>query len=184
MADKTDIPFPVLFNPFKHHRNYILSVLHSASPEKIINLLDPICNNYVDIYTGTMTPNAIGNAVISVLKSNQALQLDDFSLWVARKNGYRQIKLEDQSEWVVRKSSEPERYIHIHPARTGQFTIRFKGSTLKTAYQLKTSFANMQETLTLKKVNQIRIQIGLSPLKKLEHSTGILYCYERFFCQD
>lgn len=184
MADVTDIPIPVRFNPFKHHRNYILGVLESASPEVIISLLDPVCNNYIDIYTGTMTPEAIGNAVVVILKLKQVFQEEDFSRWVDSKNGYRQIKLEDQSEWVVRKSIEAKRYIHLHPARNGPFTIRFKGSTLKTAYLLKTSFSDLQEPLSLGKVNRVRIQIGLSPIKKLERNKGILNCYEKFFSQE
>ncbi|MCX6239882.1 MAG: hypothetical protein NTY07_20445, partial [Bacteroidia bacterium] len=129
MTGETDIPVPVRFNPFKHHRNYILSILEGASPEEIINLLDPVCNNYIDIYTGRMTPETIGHAIIDILKSNQVFQVNDFNGWVALKNGYQQIKLEDRSEWVVRKSNENERYIHIHPTRTGELTFRFKGST-------------------------------------------------------
>lgn len=181
MTGETDIPVPVRFNPFKHHRNYILSILEGASPEEIINLLDPVCNNYIDIYTGRMTPETIGNAIIDILKSNQVFQVDDFTCWVASKNGYHQIKLEDRSEWVVRRSTEAERYIHIHPTRTGAFTIRFKGSTLKTIYLLKTSFTDFQDTLSLEKVNRTRMQIGLSPVKKLERNKGILNCYEKFF---
>jgi len=178
MAEEDEIPFPVRFNPFKHHRNYILDILKSASPGEIIGMLDSVCNNYIDIYTGTMTPKSIGNSVISILKSKQALDADDFNNWVATKNGYRQIILEDHSEWIVRKSDETERYIHLHPARTGPFTIRFKGSTLKTAYLMKTS---TPEIPSLNKVNNIRKQIGLSPVKKLERSKGILNCYEKFF---
>lgn len=184
MADETDIPIPVRFNPFKHHRNYILRVLESATPESIINLLDPVCNNYIDIYTGAMNPEAICNAVIEILKSKQAFQPDDFTRWVDSKNGYRKITLEDRSEWVVRKSNEAERYIHLHPARKGLFTIRFKGSTLKTAYLLKTSFPDLQESLSLGKVNRIRIALGLSPVKKLERNKGIVNCYEKFFVRE
>lgn len=166
MVKETDIPIPVRFNPLKHHRNYILGVLESTTPEVMISLLDLVCNNYIDIYTGSMTPEAIGHAVIDILKSNRVFQADDFSRWVDSKNGYRQIKLADRSGWIVRKSNEAERYIHIHPARTSPFTIRFKGSTLKTAYQLKTSRTNLQETLSLEKVNRARVQVGLSPRKK------------------
>jgi hypothetical protein len=184
MIEETDIPLPVRFNPFKHHRNYILSILEGASPEEIINLLDPVCNNYIDIYTGRMTPETIGNAVIDILKSNQVFQVDDFTCWVASKNGYHQIKLEDRSEWVVRRSNEAERYIHIHPTRTGALTIRFKGSTLKTIYLLKTSFTDFQDTLSLEKVNRTRMQIGLSPIKTLDRNKGILKCYEKFFYHD
>lgn len=184
MARETDIPLPVRFNPFKHHRNFILSILEGASPDVIIGLLDPVCNNYIDIYTGTMTPEDICNAVIDFLKSNQVFHSDDFTRWVASKNGYRQIQLEDRSEWVVRKGIEDERYIHIHPTRTGPFTFRFKGSTLKTIYLLKTIISGSRETLSLEKVNLTRIQIGLPPVKKLDRSKGILKCYEKFFYPD
>jgi hypothetical protein len=184
MDEEADIPIPVRFNPFKHHRNYILRLLVSASPELVISLLDPVCNNYIDIYTGTMTPEAISHGVIDLLKSNQLFQLDDFTRWVDSINGYQQIKLEDQSEWVVLKSNEDERYIHIHPARMGPFSMRFKGSTLKTIYLLKINFPKTMETLSLEDVNRVRIQIGLSPVKKLDKSKGILYCFEKFFRQD
>lgn len=178
MAEFPDISFPVRFNPLKHHLNYLMGFVKSASPETIIAQLDSICNNYIDIYTGTITPAAISNSVISILKSIQALDANAFIHWVATKNGYRQITLEDRSEWIVRKSNEAERYIHLHPARTGPFTIRFKGSTLKTVYLLKTI---SPEIPSLEKVNSIRKQIGLSPVKKLERSKGILNCYEKFF---
>jgi hypothetical protein len=131
-----------------------------------------------------MNPEAIGNEVISILKSNKALGKDDFTHWIGAKNGYRQITLEDRSEWIVRESSEIKRYIHIHPARTGPFTVRYKGSTLKTAYLLKISFPDFQETFSLEKVNQIRIQIGLSTVKKVERGKGILNCCAKFFVQD
>jgi len=181
MANESDIPFPVRFNPFKHHRNYILGILESVSPEAIINLLDPVCNNYIDIYTGTMTPESIGNAVIDILKSKQVFLPGDFAPWVDLKNGYQQIQLEDHSEWVVRKGIEAERYIHLHPSRTSPFTTRFKGSTLKTVYLLKAGFSNFQEPLSLERVNNVRMQIGLSPVKKLDRNKGILNCYEKFF---
>lgn len=181
MTDETDIPSPVRFNPFKHHRNYILSILENVSQEEIINLLDPVCNNYIDIYTGEMTPESIGNAVIDILKSKQVFRPVEFAQWFDSTNGYQQIQLEDHSEWVVRRSFEPERYIHLHPSRTSLFTTRFKGSTLKTVYLLKAGFANFQEPLSLERVNNVRMQIGLSPVKKLDRNKGILNCYEKFF---
>jgi hypothetical protein len=181
MIDETNIPSPVRFNPFKHHRNYILDILESATPEVIVNLLDPVCNNYIDIYTGAMTPESIGNAVIDILKSKHVFRPENFAQWVDSTNGYQKIQFEDHSEWVVRKSVEAERYIHLHPSRDGSFTIRFKGSTLKTAYLLKTGFAHLQEPLSLERVNSVRMQIGLSPVKKLDRNKGILNCYEKFF---
>lgn len=184
MDKEPDMPSPIRFNVFKHHRNYILETLKGVSSELIFDLLDPICNNYIDIYTGIMTPETIGNGVISILKSKGVLLKDDFIHWVVTNKGYQQIKLDDQSIWVVRKSNESDRYIHIHPARTGPLSIRFKGSTLKTAYKLKTSFEGHIETISMENVNLIRKQIGLSPIKKLERTKGILNCYEKFFNQD
>lgn len=181
MANETGIALPVRFNPFKHHRNYILSVLDSTPAEAIISLLDPVCNNYIDIYTGTLTPEAIVDAVIQILKSKQVFELADFMCWVASKNGYQQIQLEDRSEWVLRKGDEAERYIHIHPSREGSLTIRFKGSTLKTIWLLKAICKDSEETPSLEKVNRIRMQIGLSPVKRLDKNKGILKCYASFF---
>jgi len=181
MVRQNDIPIPIRFNPFKHHRNYILSVLEGDSPETIMSLLDPVCNNYIDIYTGTMTPRAISLAIIDVLKSKHVFENGDFNCWVDSKSGYRQISLDDQSIWVVRKSVEKERYIHLHPAHAGQHTIRFKGSTLKTAYLLRSIFSDRQESLSLEKVNQVRFRIGLSPVKKLDRNRGILNCFDKFF---
>jgi len=181
LADDTCIALPVRFNPFKHHRNYILSILDSAPAEAIITLLDPVCNNYIDIYTGTMAPETIVNGVIQILKSKQVYELADFTRWVASKNGYRQIQLEDGSEWVLRKGDEAERYIHIHPSREGSITIRFKGSTLKTIWLLKAICKNSEEIPSPEKVNLIRMQIGLSPIKRLDRNKGILKCYTSFF---
>ena len=180
MTNENDIPLPVRFNPFKHHRNYILGILECASPEVIAGLLDPVCNNYIDIYTGWMTSREIGNSIIDQLKLNQVFQADDFAHWLVSKSGYRQIKLEDQSEWIVRRSNEIERYIHIHPAHTGPFTVRFKGSTLKTVCLLKNRFKGFRETLSLEEVNRVRMLAGLSPVKKLDRNKGILKCYEKF----
>jgi hypothetical protein len=181
MSKEGDISFPVRFSPIKHHRNYILNILTNSSPETIVSLLDPVCNNYIDIYTGLMTPHEICLAIIDVLRSNQVFEKADFIRWVDSKNGYRQITLEDQSEWVVRKSVESDCYIHLHPARGGKHTVRFKGSTLKTACLLKSMFSGRKELLSLETVNLVRLKIGLSPVKRLDRSKGILNCLDKFF---
>jgi len=58
--------------------------------------------------------------------------------------------------------------------------IRFKGSTLKTVFMLKSSSPGSQGPPSLVEVNRARIQIGLSPLKKLGRNKSIRRCYERF----
>ena len=180
MDEELDILLPVRFNPFKHHRNHILSILDGASPEVMVNLLDPVCNNNIDIYTGLLSPETIVSSIFSALKSDNVLSPDDLTRWLGSKTGYRLIRLEDLSEWIVRKSNDAERYIHIHPARSGQHTLRFKGSTLKTVYLLKTRKTDFREISLLDEVNQARMQIGLSPVKKLERNKGILNCLSYF----
>lgn len=181
MTTQSDIPMPIRFNPFKHHQNCIRSVLENDSPDSIINLLDPLCNNYIDLYTGLMSPREIGLKVIQILQSNHAFEFDDFCRWVDSRNGYRQISLNDNSEWVVRKSFEEERFIHLHPAHSGLHAVRFKGSTLKTVIMLKSIFKDRKEWPSLETVNQVRLKTGLSPVKKLDRNKGILNCLEKFF---
>ena len=179
MTDETDIPLPVRFNMVKHHRDYLLHLLQGSSRDMVIDLLDPVCNNYIDIYTGAMTPRDIGEAVVFLLKSKKALGFVAFTGWVGKNKGYRKIKLGDESEWVVRISNDPERYIHLHPARTGRFTMRFKGSTLKTVCLLKVGLNDVRETPSVENVNRVRVQASLSPVKRLEPGKGILYCWEK-----
>lgn len=181
MAEVSEIPIPIRFNPFKHHRNFILKVLENATPEELVGLLESVCNNYIDIYTGHFTPEKIGKEVIRVLESNRVFQQNEFNHWVDSQSGYRQIELNDKSVWLIRKGLDPDRYIHIHPSRTGRFTVRFKGSTLKTVYLLKINSSNFQERISLENVNQVRKQIGLSPVKKLDRNKGLLNCFDKFF---
>ncbi|MFA5330477.1 MAG: hypothetical protein WC384_21980 [Prolixibacteraceae bacterium] len=68
MAIDRNIAFPVRFNPLKHHRNFILNIVQKNKPEELVNLLNPICNNYIDIYTGDFTPQEIGEEVANQLK--------------------------------------------------------------------------------------------------------------------
>ncbi len=180
MIERTNIPLPIRFTPFKHHRDHIVRMLRDASTEELISIMEPVCNNYIDIYTGSLTPEDIGHEVIRMLRSQRILQPGDFERWVECADGYRQVELSDGSAWIVRKSGEAERYIHIHPARTGRFTIRFKGSTLKTIYRLKAEMADLQRIPSLEEVNRNRNEMSLAPVKKLEQGKGILKCYQEF----
>ena len=184
MLSKVDIPIPIRFNPLKHHRNFMLSTLTSRSPEEIKGLLEPVCNNYNDVYTGALSPTAIGKEIIRILTKEKVLRKDDFARWLQGNNGYRKLSLEDGSEWIVRLGNEDERYIHLHPSRDGKHTVRFKGSSLKTVFLMKTMQKDSAETITLERVNQARLQVGLSPIKRLDRNKGILNCFEKFFNRE
>lgn len=179
-----NIPLPVRYHVIKHHRNYILKLLEKLSPEQAASLVESVNNNYIDIYYGSMTPEAIATGVIEVLKPNQVFSEEDFTPWVESNNGYRQITLADQSQWIVRRSNEEHRYIHIHPSRSGACTIRFKGSSLKTVYLLKVNGIHSTNDISLELVNTVRVQAGLSPVKDIERISAIIHCFETFFSRE
>ncbi len=181
MIQENDIPLPIRFNAFKHHRNHILQLLNGTSAETLINLMDPLCNNYIDVYTGSLTPTEIGKQIIDRLEQLKVIGNDAFKEWLNRSSGHRLIELDDQSFWIIREGIETNRYIHIHPARTGKYTIRFKGSTLKTVYLLYFDAQEINSPPTVSEINSIRAKIGLSPVKRLEQGKGIMKCYRQFF---
>lgn len=181
MDEEINLPLPIRFNPLKHHRKYILRLLENASPETIADLLDPVCNNYIDLYTGSLTSTQIVLEVISILKSMKVLDAEKFTPWVAGNHGYRKIILSDSSEWVVRSGNESDRFVHLHPSRTGLHSIRFKGSTLKTICLLKINMKDSEKAPSLDIVNRVRLQVGLSPINRLEPEKGILASFTRFF---
>lgn len=180
MDEEMNLP-PIRFNPLKHHRKYILRLLQNASPEMITDLLDPVCNNYIDLYTGSLTSEAIAWQIIDSLNSMDVLDAEKFTRWVEGNHGYRKITLSDYSEWIVRSGNKSDRFIHLHPSHTGSHSVRFKGSTLKTICLLKINARTSRDTPFLEIVNRVRLQVGLSPINKLYPDKGILACYEKFF---
>jgi hypothetical protein len=74
------------------------------------------------------------------------------------------------------------RFLHIHPAKYSPFTIRVRGTTLKTVVALKVlTGKNMQNQLKLQLVNEVRSEkLGLSPVKVLEKGKGISRIWSLF----
>jgi hypothetical protein len=178
MEEDFNIAFPIKFNPLKHHWDCILHLLQSANQTDIIEQFSEFCNNYIDIYTGQLSPEQISNEILSELIFNERLLLPHFKIWISLGRGYRTIRLTDHSEWIIRESDDERRYIHVHPARTGPLSFRMKGSTLKTLLLLKLEFPDIR---SVDQLNKIRRKIGLSPIKKLELGKGILRYYEKLF---
>jgi hypothetical protein len=67
------------------------------------------------------------------------------------------------------------RFLHIHPAKYSPFTIRVRGTTLKTVVALKTKTKlQPNKNPDLKEINSVRSEkLGLSPIKTLEKGKGI-----------
>lgn len=180
MLGEVGIPIPIRFNPLKHHRNFMLKRLAGLSAEEISGLLEPVCNNYNDVYTGALSPTDIAKRIIGILTADNVLGRENFTRWLNGNEAYRKLLLDDGSEWIVRLGNEDERYIHLHPSRSGRHSIRFKGSSLKTVFLIKALQQDSNAPLSLEIVNRARMLIGLSPIKKLDRNKGILACFEKF----
>jgi len=172
------IPQPFRFNAFKHHRSYQLAVLENAPAALVDEQLAPVCNNYVDVYTGELSPAAICSGIEALLKKLGVFEKEAFSAWLKNNHGFRELRLSDDSVWILREGADILRYIHVHPARIGPYLVRYKGSTLKTVFLLK--LAGLEHP-KLEDVNRLRQQVGLSPVARLDAKKGILKCFLEFF---
>lgn len=134
----TNISKPVSLNCFKHHFGFIAEQLHSIKKpddfEKLLKSLVLTGNAQMDLYTGTITPHEISKYIIDFLESEKIPNAKKYIDWLAtKKNNYFIVSLPDQSKWVLLKGKEKERYVHLHPARYSDHSIRISASSLKTA---------------------------------------------------
>jgi hypothetical protein len=129
---------PVSLNCFKHHFGFIAAQLQSIKNqgdfEKLLKSLVLTGNAQMDLYTGTLSPNEISQFVIHFLESENIFDPKKYIDWLAtKKNNYFIVSLPDQSKWVLLKGKEKERFVHLHPARYSDHSIRISASSLKTA---------------------------------------------------
>jgi hypothetical protein len=105
-----------------------------------------------------------------------------FSDWL-KPYEYRKIMLSDESRWVIKRGIDPERYIHIHPAKNSPLSIRIRATTLKTVVALMIHNRQPKEVphADLHAVNTIRSAfLGLSPVKSLTRDKGIARLWALF----
>lgn len=176
----TGIPEPVSFNPLKHHVNEILAFLTNSSGEMINLLISSINHNNVDLYSGSYTSTRICNMVIEKLENSGLLDQDNYFTWLAEGGGHQFVELNDKSVWILLEGDDENRFVHIHPAKFGAYSLRFRGSSLKTIYRILSYPDLKAPKLQLEIVNKARQEIGLSPVKRLVPGKGIVRCWEVF----
>lgn len=178
------IPEPIAFNCFKHHRDFIESFLQKEDYITVKKMVLTLNNNYIDIYTGNLSPEEICNEVTQFLHKHNLVNKIEFEAWLTGKGGFSIVELSDKSKWILRLGSEPKRYVHIHPSKTGLFTQRVKGSTLKTFYILLKQYNLYLNLPPLLQVNSVRQEAGLSPVKKWEPGQGFEKAVSLFSGRD
>ena len=174
-------PEQIHFNRFKHHLGHIRRRLSEGLTSDWIMDMNILCNNNIDIYSGGLTEEEIIGEILSELNHYRITSQEVYLEWIDRVPKYRLIPLSDDSHWILLKGNEDQKPVHIHPAKTGKHTIRFKGSTLKTLYGVRLINPGLQSAPALDLVNRGRTMVGLPPVKSLEPGKGILKCWNTIF---
>lgn len=182
MSLGTDIPYPINFNPLKHHlgciRNFASStgnISENSLKRETIPLLKHIGNSVADIYTGEMSiPDIVSNLDKIILKEKISTR-KRFAEWMEEtRSGYRKITLSDESGWVIKYLSDKKRYLHIFPGRNIKHTTRSRGNSLKTAILYVILFD--KGDIILSDLNAVRKMLSLSPLAGTGSAGSIINC--------
>lgn len=179
------IPVPITFNPHKHHFNFLVEQIKDWEKMEWENVEDEmrvIGTNLIDLYLGKLSVKEICNECINWLKREKISDPEELKKWLNQKK-YGKIELSDHSVWVIKEGINNKRYVHIHPAKNSPFSIRVRGTTLKTVLALKINKISLSTDIgsDLKKVNQIRKEyLQLSPIKSLQNGKGILRLWHYF----
>lgn len=169
--DSFNLPSPILFHPLKHHLGYIRHFIQHSTDEAFYAAIPRIGASQMDLYCGELSLRNIGQEILGQLLAMEIGTESDFVSYLTSSAGYQNLTISDGSTWTLLRGDDPERYVHIHPARYALHCIRVKAGALKTAIMM------LRQGLTPKgdttQVNALRNSIGLSAIKNLQESEGI-----------
>jgi hypothetical protein len=176
-----EIPHPILFNTWKHHAATLrqrIAEVAAAGPTALAALpsrLVVIGMKLMDLYTGTLTPQAIGAGLVELLDQQSTLSPERYQAWVQAAGGFRTLTLSDQSVWLLRCGDLNDRYVHVHPGRWTPHTRRVRANVLKTAIVVLTHAAiHGGDVHDVRLINTVRQQhLGLSPIRELSGEGGL-----------
>src|SRR5262249_56546590 len=123
----------------------------------------------MDLYTGSLTPEAIGQHVVDQLRVAGRLEFEPLSAWLQGQGEYSMIELPDGSKWTIRLGPPEGRYLHLHPGRWVPHTMRVQANTLKSAVMVHAHARLTGDDPTdLAVVNEARRRhLGLLPVREL-----------------
>jgi hypothetical protein len=157
----------------KHHLGFIREFIKRAelfaNEPETFELINNIGPQVTDIYCGLLSVEQLVDAIKSQLIEILVYRQSAYDEWVHNSGkNYNFLELDDGSKWTFRQGEKTDRYIHFHPARTNG-SVRFRGTTLRTAMALKIiagqNLTLYQDKEFINKVRQHRLQ--LSPIKSL-----------------
>jgi hypothetical protein len=177
------IPEPFLFNPVKHHLEYIREFTNQyidkagTDLERLKKDIRHIGTSAMDIYNGSLTIRNICEEAEQFLRKKGITGKESFSVWAGTKvECFRIISLSDGSQWTLKFHDNAQRFVHIFPARNSQHTFRVKSNTLKSS--LLYNIIIGKDLVTGMDLNRIRPLLGLSPVKDTLDTEAILEMIE------
>lgn len=177
-----EIPFPILFNCWKHHAAFIRQQIALSNEnnhedfQRLIKNLLLIGGSQMDLYTGNLPPPEIGLEILHQLNDKIKLELSSYKEWLYSGNkNYKKLTIVDDSSWTLRLGNDEQRYVHIHPSRYSPYSVRVKATTLKTAIAfLSWQKINKEKLVTLEMINFVRKKfLNECSVKSLTSSSGI-----------
>jgi hypothetical protein len=177
------IPEPFLFNPLKHHIGFIKEFINnfidkSGSDIQVLTReLRHLGGSVMDIYKGSLSVRNICFETEAFLKQKDVIRREPFFNWAGNKpDCYSIIPLSDSSQWTLKFYNNPQRFVHIFPARNSPHTFRVKSNTLKSA--LIYNIIMGKDLVTGDDLNKVRQLLGLSPVKDSIDTEAILEMIE------
>jgi hypothetical protein len=139
--------------------------------------LKHIGTSVMDIYTGSLQIKNVCTEVADFLLVKDLQDRETYSVWTGTKmDSFRIIPLSDGSQWTLKFHNNPQRFVHIFPARNSQYTFRVKSNTLKSA--LIYNIIIGKDLVTGDDLNKVRPLLGLSPVKDTIDTEAILEMIE------
>ena len=179
---KYDVEAPVLFNCWKHHKEFIQVQINKTVKEgekalqKLPTQLVKIGDSLLDLYTGVLNPRDISKLIQSELKKRNVFKRLSYEEWIVNSgNDYQILYLTDSSFWTLRLGKEKGRFIHIHPGRYSPHTIRMRALTSKTAIVVS-AWAKIHKvsSLDISIINHVRTKLlNASPVKFVSVKDGL-----------
>lgn len=170
MVSDYQIPEPFIFNPLKHHLDFIREYINLKADRSgmensyLIKELKRLGSSVMDVYTGSIPIINICNQLEEFLNRKEILSKEEFSLWAGTNmNDFRVISINDGSQWTLKYHANEKRFVHFFPARNSQHSFRVKANTLKSAIIYNITVG--KDFITGDDLNSARTLLGLSPVK-------------------
>ncbi len=175
------LPTPFLFNSLKHHRGAVLEIIEKArdnglSKNEINTIIKKIGNSMIDFYYGELSLFKIAKEIELDLKTENCYYEKNYHDFIQKAPGkYASIVLSDHSTWTLVFGRSHGNYIHLHPSRGSEHTMRVRAIALKTVIILKVFFEeslNSSDLVSL--TNEARLHyLDESPIKNELYTRGL-----------